>query len=150
MSTPTFRTFPGQNPTIRCLFKYKKNFRTSPGHLVFPGGRTPCVLVHNSRTKSFPDICRYKVNYMNRLFNTKFWKNKIFGKTQKTLILGHFGPTLTIFREIIFLLPNWALYTDVNCPRDHDQKRKLFRTNSFVLAHSLAKTIFPGHFLLLV
>ena len=29
-------------------------------------------------------------------------------------------------------------------PRGHDQKRKLFRTNSFVLAHSSAKKIYNG------
>ena len=33
------------------------------------------------------------------------------------------------------------MYMEVQSSQDYDQKRKLFRTNSFVLAHSSAKKI---------
>ena len=36
---------------------------------------------------------------------------------------------------------NSAQFSELN-PQDYDQKRKLFRTNSFVLAHSSAKKIY--------
>lgn len=56
-------------------------------------------------------MCRHKSNNINFHLtpNPKKSNYKIFGKTFKNLIFGHFGPILSIFQTKKIFLKKWAL-----------------------------------------
>ena len=112
MSTSTFRTFPGQNPTIRCLFQYKKNFRTSPGHLEFPGRQDTLHFGSQLKNQKFSRYMQVQSKLYEPSLQYQVLKKitKFLEKLKKPLSQGILGPPCHFWGNNIFIAKLGTLY----------------------------------------